>query len=167
MIILTLLLVNGTCEAGQSIEDLLPNDTDLSGWLREGESYIARDGQALMQYMNGAAPFYIERGNIEALFQDYRRGNDLLTLEIFLQKDLDSAKRLYGDVTLTGSKLLPYLGTEARWSEEFINTTVIEFWRDVFFVRLTSGRGSPDSTEAIMALARKVSENIRTIIQTK
>ena len=60
---------------------------------------LATDLESLTMLMNGAAPFYLEQGVVEVLFQDYINDDDVfLTLEIYRTQTEDQARSVYTNI---------------------------------------------------------------------
>ncbi len=148
--------------ADDSIIDAFPKDSEVTGWLPDGEAYIANDATSLMQYINGAAPFYLERGTIKAVFKDYARDDTFLSLEIYQQKDEKAAKKLYSDISLNGSKPLNHIGEKARFTDKLIGSTVLEMQKGHYFIRITIDGKTSELYDALMAFAKIVVGHLST-----
>ena len=146
---------------GAAILDLLPENDDISGWLRDGDPILATDMDSLAMLINGAAPFYLERGVVEALFQDYINHDDLfLTLEIYRMPTQEQARQLYADIEADKPEQLEQIGNEARLMSGVIDAYLLEFWQKTFFIRLTIDEKSAYSKEVIVNFANHVSGQI-------
>jgi hypothetical protein len=139
---------------------LVPVDNDISGWIHDDETYIATDEESLAGFINGAAPFYIEHGTVEVLFQDYAKEDVYLTLEIYRMKDEEKAKQLYAEIDSENPETLEKIGTEGRFVGGLIGAYLVEYWQKSFFIRLTITEKSTSSKEAILTFAKTVSEKI-------
>lgn len=139
---------------------IVPNDDDISGWIRDGESYIATDEQSLSEFIDGAAAFYIEHGAVEVVFQDYAKEDVYLTLEIYHMKDEEKAKQLYADIDSEDPEILEEIGTEGRFVGGLIGAYLVEYWQKSFFIRLTITEKSTISKEVILTFAKIISEKI-------
>jgi hypothetical protein len=145
------------------ILQIVPNDDDISDWIRDGESYIATDEQSLSEFINGAAPFYIEHGALEVIFQDYAKEDVYLTLEIYRMKDEEKAKQLYADIDSEDPEILEEIGTEGRFVGGLIGAYLVEYWQKSFFIRLTITEKSVTSKEVILTFAMLVSKKIQAL----
>ena len=138
----------------------IPRDEEVAGWIRDGETYVATDEASLAEFIDGAAPFYIERGVVEVVFQDYANEDVYLTVEIYRMKNAESAKQLYAEITSENPETLEEVGTEGRFVSGLVGAYLIEYWQKSLFIRLTITDKSPQSKEAILKFATSVSEKI-------
>ena len=150
--------------AGESsLLNCIPNNDEVPGWIRDGEAYIAINEGALFNFINGGAPFYLERGVVEAGFQDFIQNDLSLELEIYRTKNEESTKRLYDDIYVENPRLLKDMGTAGRFAASLVGVYMVEYWQQSFFVRLTISEKSAASKETILKFARVVSKKIHTI----
>ncbi len=156
-------LVHSTLAVDTELLKFVPSDEDIAGWIRDGETYIATDEESLAGFINGAAPFYIEHGAVEVVFQDYTKEDVYLTLEIYRMKDEEKAKQLYADIDSENPETLEKIGTEGRLASGLIGAYLIEYWQKSFFVRLTITEKSTTSKEAILTFAKTISEKIQAL----
>ncbi|GAK57927.1 hypothetical protein U27_04899 [Candidatus Vecturithrix granuli] len=141
--------------------DFLPEDEEISGWLRDGDPMLATDLDALTMLINGAAPFYLERGVVEVLFQDYVNDSDVfLTLEIYRTQSKEQARSVYTNIYAENPEAVENLGHEARLMSGLIGAYLLEFWQKTFFIRLTITEKSEYSREAVVNFANHVSNQI-------
>ncbi len=159
-ILVLIMFTHAVLAAESELLKLVPDDNDISGWLRDGETYIATDEESLAGFINGAAPFYIEHGAVEVVFQDYAKEGVYLTLEIYRMKDEEKAKQLYADISAENPETLEKIGTEGRFVGGLIGAYLVEYWQKSFFIRLTITEKSASSKGAILTFARTVSEKI-------
>jgi hypothetical protein len=117
----------------------------------------------LMARINGAAPFYIDHGTEEVVFQEYLKGEAYLSLEIFRLVSLEKAKQLFNDIDTLKPKPLQGIGSEGRFIEGLIGAYLVEFRQNSFFIRLTISQKTAESKKVILAFARKISNNIYTL----
>ena len=149
-----------TAESESELLKLVPADDEIAGWLLDGETYVATDEQSLSEFINGAAPFYIEHGAVEVVFQDYAKEDVYLTLEIYRMKDEKKAKQLYADIDSENPEKLEKAGKEGRFVGGLIGAFLVEYWQKSFFIRLTITEKSATSKETILTFAKTVSEKI-------
>ena len=138
----------------------IPQDEEVAGWIRDGETYVATDETSLAGFIDGAAPFYIERGAVEVVFQDYAHQDVYLTVEIYRMKNEESAKHLYTEITSEDPETLEDVGTEGRFVSGLVGAYLIEYWQKSLFIRLTITDKSPQSKEAMLKFATIISEKI-------
>ena len=146
--------------AGNDVQSLFPDNEEIEGWIRDGETYTATDEGSLSEFINGAAPFYIERGAQEVGFQDYSNGTVFLTVEIYRMGEQQQAEQLYADIHTDNPEPLDQIRGEGRFVGSYIGVYQIEFWQDVYFVRLNVSDKSEDSKKAVLAFTESVSEKI-------
>lgn len=140
---------------------LLPEDNAISGWIRDGEPMLATDLESLTMLINGAAPFYLEQGVVEVLFQDYINQDDIfLTLEIYRTQSEEQAQSLYTGIEAENPETLENLEHEARFMNELIGAYLLEFWQKTFFIRLTIAEKSEQSKRSIVDFAKHVSSQL-------
>lgn len=159
-IFILIMLTYSALAADSELLKIVPNDDDISGWMRDGETYIATDEQSLSEFINGAAPFYIEHGAVEVVFQDYAKEDVYLTLEIYRMEDEEKAQQLYAAIDSENPETLEKIGTEGRFVGGLIGAYLVEYWQKSFFIRLTITEKSTNSKEAILTFATTVSEKI-------
>lgn len=146
--------------ADGDVEQLFPESGAIPGWTRDGEVYVATDEASLAEFINGAAPFYIEHGAVEVGFQDYVKEDVFLTVEIYRMKDEEHARRLYADIHAEDPEPVADMQGEGRFVGGLIGVYLVEYWQRPYFIRLTVADKSAVSKEAIVRFAGMVSENI-------
>ena len=154
------LIISVPVALAEEMLNIVPQDDDISGWLRDGETAIATDLDSLTGLINGAAPFYLERGAVEVIFQDYAKDDVYLTLEIYRMDQQANAKRLYTEIEAEEPEELERIGTEGRLVSGLIGTYLVEYWQKTFFLRLTITEKSQQSKETILNFAKLVSEKM-------
>ncbi|HEX9920024.1 MAG TPA: hypothetical protein VGB21_00885, partial [Candidatus Methylomirabilis sp.] len=85
----------------ESLLSAIPKDGELTGWIRDGAPALCFDESSLSENINGAAPYYLERGAIAVLFQYFigpTAGQDV-RIEIYRMRDEAFARRLYAEIT--------------------------------------------------------------------
>ena len=161
---LLLALAASAASADSALLDSVPADDQIAGWLRDGETFRATSEAELTEWINGAAPFYIEHGVVEAVFQDYVNPEDVfLTLELYRLEDAAHAETLYADVSADQSEPVQDLGAESRFVGDLIGAYLIEFWQQTYFVRLTIVAKTPSAKDAILEFARVVSDALNAL----
>lgn len=119
------------------LPDLLPDDGDVEGWVREGDYKYPQTADSLYIVINGAAGLFLRHDFKGAVFQDYRdTASVILSLEIFDQTTEAQAGIVY-DSTGTGlEEPVEGLGDEARMAEHLFDFQ-IEFRRGEFYIKGT------------------------------
>jgi len=139
---------------------LLPVDGEIEGWVRDGDLYIATDEGSLSEFINGAAPFYIEHGALEAGFQDYINADVFLTVELYRMGEEAQAEQLLADIHADDPESLDNVHGKGRFVGSYIGVYLIEFRQDTYFVRLNVADKSEVSKKAILTFAATISEHI-------
>jgi hypothetical protein len=139
----------------QDVEDLLPADNEIPGWVKDGPPQTAETPDELFGLIDGAAPVYIENGFVECIFQDYM--GDIMgtptTLQarVFDQGNAENASSLY-DALGTGLETdWDGAGSEARINYLLPFNFTLEFWRNRFYVHLNINREA-DSLTALQTI---------------
>ncbi len=157
---LLLALVSNSTEASEKdMKALTPPDNEIAGWELD-ETYFASDAESLMARINGGGPFYIERGSKEVLFQEYTKGSQYVSLEVYRMADKTSAGKLYSDINAIKPESRKDLGDEGRFDGGLIGNYLVEFRHREFFVRLMISQKSTISKNAILAFAKAISGRI-------
>lgn len=139
----------------------VPNDDEISEWIHDGETAVATDEESLSGFIDGAAPFYIDHGAVEVVFQDYAKDDVYLTLEIYRMNTQEQAKGLYADIEAENPEALEDIGTAGRLVSGLIGAYLLEYWQKTFFIRLTITDKSQQSKEAILDFAKTVSQKMK------
>lgn len=157
-------IAHSALAADTELLKLIPHNDEIAGWMRDGETAIATDEESLSGLINGAAPFYIDHGAVEVIFQDYVQDDVFLTLEIYRMDLQEQAKQLYTDIQAEDPEALEEIGTEGRLVSGLIGAYLLEYWQKSFFIRLTITEKSQQSKEAILNLAKSVSKKIKKFV---
>jgi|GEM_PF-731704 len=151
---ISLFILFGTAYT-QNVEDLLPEDNEIPGWVKDGPPQTAETPDELFGLINGAAPVYIENGFVECIFQSYT-GDIMgqptsLQARVFDQGTADNAANLY-DALETGLETdWTGAGSEARINYLLPFNFTLEFWRNRFYVHLNINREA-DSLTALQTI---------------
>jgi hypothetical protein len=135
---------------------LIPRDGELDGWVRDGTSVLCYDEESLSEYIDGAAPYYLERGAVAVLFQYYLRpaSGEEAKIEIYRMRDRPSARLLFEEIE-KGKPASPGteiggLGEDYHLEQALLGIDLLEFHEGPFFVRIeVRGRGQRTQREAI------------------
>ncbi len=157
--LLLILASNSLAASEKEMMTLTPLDNEVTGWELE-ETYFAGDAESLMARINGGGPFYVDRGSKEVLFQEYYKGSQYVSLEVYRMADKASAKKLYADINAIRPEPLKDLGDEARFDGSLIGSYLVEFRNREFFVRLMISQKSTLSKKVIFKFAKAVSGKI-------
>ncbi|MBN1424635.1 hypothetical protein JXA88_08765 [Candidatus Fermentibacteria bacterium] len=152
--LLCIILLTGTAFAQQAA-DLLPEDNQIPGWVKDGEPQTAQTPEELYGLINGAATPYLENGFVECVFQNYTglvAGEPtFLEAQVFDQGTQENAHAVFV-LTATGLETAwDGAGDEARINYMLPFNFTLEFYRNRFFVRLNIGREA-DSLQALQVI---------------
>jgi len=78
----------------QNITKLLPDNNEIKGWVKSGNSRIF-EGERLYEYIDGAAETYHNYGFRQVITQDYKNGNNQIVVDIYEMKDVKNTFGIY------------------------------------------------------------------------
>jgi Family of unknown function (DUF6599) len=141
--------VAGTgCKKSKS--DPFPASGAVAGWQKTAETRVfpAKD---LWQYIDGDAEQYIAAGVVSTSTSDYKYQGQLeATLDVYTMKDAEGARKILETGLTKDAKSLP-LGDECvQYAQSVI------FRKGPSLVRIVAYESTPDTPQALMALARAV-----------
>lgn len=141
--------------SGQQVADLLPDDNEIPGWVKNGPPQTAQTDEELFGLINGAAPVYLNNGFVECIFQDYLGtidGQDVdLQARVFDQGTPENAEIVY-DLVAGGLETdWDGAGSGARINYLLPFNFTLEFWRNRFYVYLVINREA-DSLQALQTI---------------
>ncbi|MDH7499128.1 MAG: hypothetical protein QHH30_01920 [candidate division NC10 bacterium] len=145
---------------------LIPRDKEMEGWERDGPTALCHDEESLSEYIDGAAPYYLERGAVAVLFQYYQRpaSGGEIKVEIYQMREDDLARLLFQEMEKGKSpsqgRELRGLGEDRHLEQALQAVWILEFYQGPFFVRL-EGRGEGNETQkALLAFGSHLSHSI-------
>jgi hypothetical protein len=141
---------------------VLPKDNEIAGWKREEQPFLARGFEDLAKVMNGGAPFYIDRGVVESVFQDYVNKENTIRINIELHQTAVAAeaKRLYHDIYAESPSALHNLGKEGRRLPKLIGAYSVHFWKGPVYAALTISDKSLESQAALLSFAEAIARKL-------
>jgi len=150
-----------------SLISLIPQDRELEGWVRDGAPAVCHDEASLSEYIDGAAPYYLERGALAVLFQYYLQptSGGEAKIEIFRLRDGDSARLLFAEIQRgkppSQEREVKELGEGRHLDQALQGVYLLEFYEGPFFVRI-EGRGEGLSARrAVIQFGLRVCQSIR------
>lgn|SRR3990167_6083630 len=125
--------------------------------------YKIYDDRSLYDYIDGGAPFYIDKGFLKLINNEYLEGDDSFIVDIYMMKDDKSAASLFNAVKKKDAKPLR-IGKEGQ---EGINQ--VEFFQDKYFVRVAAFKTDTKTKDTIKKFAETTLSNItnRSVKQKK
>ncbi len=152
LVLLTVIL--GAAEAREvpaadPLLSLIPKDGEIEGVARDGKPVLCYDEESLSAYIDGAAPFYLERGTVAVLFQYYRgqTSDEELKVELYRMKDSSAARHLFEEIErgrpASDDPGLKGLGEGRHLEQALQGVYLLEFYAGPFFIRMEAQwRGS-------------------------
>jgi hypothetical protein len=140
----------------------LPQDNEIAGWKREEQPFLARGSEDLAKMMNGGAPFYIDRGVVESVFQDYVNKENTIRINIELHQTAIAAeaRRLYHDIYAESPSPLHNLGNEGRRLPKLIGAYSFQFWKGPVYAALTISDKSLESQAVLLSFAKAIARKL-------
>jgi hypothetical protein len=120
--------------------------------------YRIYDDQSLYGYLDGGAPFYLDRGFSKLIHEEYVAGKDSVIVDIYLMKDEKSTVDLFQALKRKESQVLR-LGKEGQEAGN-----QIEFYQNTYFVRITAFKMDQKTRNTIMRMAEVTSKNISAVL---
>jgi hypothetical protein len=150
-------------DSGKSIlVSALPKDNEIAGWKREEQPFLARGFEDLAKQVNGGAPFYIDRGVVESVFQDYVNKEKTIWINIVLHQTAMAAEatRLYHDIYAESPSPLHDLGNEGRGLPNLIGAYSLQFLKGSVYAELTISDKSPESQATLLSFAKAIARKL-------
>ena len=142
--------------------ELLPEDDEIEGWVKEGEPNRAYDLGSLSRLINGEAPFYLDRGMKTALFQEFNMSDEVwISVEIYLVEEPEGAEKIYKDRNISSPTMLEGMGEDVRLAENLIGAYLLEFSKSSYFVKLTTTNKSKVARDGVVSFAQSIYNKIR------
>jgi hypothetical protein len=178
LLIPLLLILIVTCTQEQETQtvdvvDLVPQDNEISGWVRDGNMDVAENETQLYDLINGEGVVYVDNGFVKSAFQNYQgevTGNLRdIRLRIFDMGDTLNARAVYHDSRIENGNETPWTetghaGTEARYDENLLFDYRLDFWENRFYVEIVIyDEKTPQGLNIAKLFAINVSEAIRAI----
>ena len=116
--------------------------------------YKIYDNRSLYDYIDGGAPFYIEKGFQKLINNEYLEGDDSFIIDIYMMKDEKSASTLFNAIKKKDAKQVK-IGKEGQEG-----TNQVEFFQDKYFVRVTAFKTDSKTKETVKKFAEATSSNI-------
>ena len=133
----------------QEEADLFPEE--LGEWTPISEAGLFR-GEELFLYINGGADIYLEYGFQEVALIDYKRGEDLISVEVYhLEED---AYSLYSFMQGEGAEAIS-IGDGGALAQYYL-----VFWSGRHYVAVTAQGEFEGCREALVDLGRAIAERL-------
>jgi len=128
-IIFILLITN--IAFSQSITKLLPDNNEIKGWVKSGDSRIF-EGESLYEYIDGAAETYHNYGFRKVITQDYKNGNNQIVVDIYEMKDV---KNTFGIYSIERDPKYNFINVG---NQGYIEGTALNFWKSNYYIKIIS-----------------------------
>jgi len=135
---------------------LLPQKTEIKGWkVTSGPQFF--EPKNLWEYINGQAEIYLDYGFELVATAEYTAldGLRLVTIEIY---QMQSPKHTFGMYAAERSPNDSFIkmGVQGYFSENVLN-----FWKGLYYIKLTSFQTSSETKEILMKLAVVINNKIK------
>lgn len=147
-----------------TIEDLLTQDNEITGWSYSGSGWTASSITELSEYINGMAETYNQYGFEEAAQQSYSGtlDNTSSTLQIIIYDmgSEENAKDMYDDPDLGLSSAIDWTdgaGTEAHYALYGGISEALTFYQGSYFVYQQIGYDSDETLSIMQQFALNIS----------
>ncbi|OGL42402.1 MAG: hypothetical protein A2042_02560 [Candidatus Schekmanbacteria bacterium GWA2_38_11] len=141
----------------EDLTKLLPDEMKSSGF-QTPSKYGIYDDRSLYDYLDGGAPFYIDRGFSKLINEEYSKGGDSVIVDIYMMKDEKSSADLFKVLRRKELKALK-LGKEGQEGEN-----QIEFFQNKYFVRITAFKTDQKTKDIIKKFgeitAKKIADSL-------
>lgn len=153
LLILFLFLLPIFSFAEENMVKLLPEQMKGTRFKTPYE-YKIYDDRSLYDYIDGGAPFYIEKGFVKLINNEYVEGDDSFIVDIYMMKDEKNASTLFNAVKKKDAKKVK-IGKEGQEG-----TNQVEFFQDKYFVRVTAFKTDSKTKDTVKKFAEAASSNI-------
>jgi len=138
------------------LRTLLPQKTEIKGWkVTSGPQFF--EPQNLWKYINGEAEMYLDYGFELVASAEYRTldGSGSMTIEIYQMQSPKHAFGIYAAERSPNDSFFK-MGVQGYFSENVLN-----FWKGLYYIKLTSFQTSPETKEILMKLAVAIDNKIK------
>ena len=137
----------------KSIELLLPSNTEISPWSKDGPANIYKENR-LFEYINGGAEIFFEYGFSQLITQEYIYDDELLVVDIY---EMNDAAAAFGIYSINRDYKLPALniggdGTQFEYH--------VAFWQNLYFVVIRGYKSDKAATMILSQFANNISKQI-------
>jgi hypothetical protein len=151
-----------------SIEDVLVQNNEITGWSYSGTGWVANNISELTTYINGAAEIYQRHSFVEAAQQSYRGNIDnserQLNLSVYNQTNQTEAQATYEDPDIGMSGAIEWTGgagNEAHFIRNSGLSQVLTFYRGKYFIYIEINYDTEESLNILKQFALNVDGKIQ------
>ena len=126
-----------------------PASNEVSGWQKTGETrtFAAQD---LWQYIDGDAEQYIQAGVVTTSTADYKHDQFEAVVDIHTMKDAGGARKILENSRSAEARTEKIGDDGLAWSQSIV------FCKGPHLIRIVAWQSTPDTQQALLALARAV-----------
>jgi len=138
------------------LETLLPKNTEIKGWkVTSGPQFF--EPQNLWKYINGQAEMYLDYGFELVATAEYTTldGFKSMAIEIY---QMQSPKHAFG---IYAAERSPHDSFIKVGVQGYLSENVLNFWKGLYYVKLTSFQTSSETKEILMKLAVVIDNKIK------
>ncbi|MBI3584523.1 MAG: hypothetical protein HY096_11345 [Nitrospinae bacterium] len=135
-----------------TIANLMPDMAKETQWKTEGEVRCYK-GEELFNYMDGGAELYHAYGFKRACVQDYKKGENLYTMEIY---EMENSLKAFGIYSLDRQGEHPSIKQDATYQDGSLN-----IWKDRYYIRIFILQKGTNIKEEIQSLGEKAVSQIK------
>ncbi|MBI5750121.1 MAG: hypothetical protein HZA00_13465 [Nitrospinae bacterium] len=135
-----------------TIANLMPDMAGEGQWKTEGEVRCYK-GEELFDYMDGGAELYHAYGFKRACVQDYKKGENLYTMEIY---EMENSPKAFGIYSLDRQGEHPSIKQDATYQDGSLN-----IWKDRYYIRIFISQKGSNIKEEIQSLGEKAVSQIK------
>lgn len=137
----------------ESMEKLLPADSQISPWTKSGKPDIYKK-QKLFNYIDGGADIYLEYGFNQVISQEYMYEEESIVVDIYEMNDPEAAFGIYS-IHRDAHKPPANVGDDGT---EF--DYQITFWQDRYYVILLGYSTDKETKNVLRNFAKNISARI-------
>lgn len=138
--------------SSDTIANLMPDMAGEGQWKTEGEVRCYK-GEELFDYMDGGAELYHAYGFKRACVQDYKKVENLYTMEIY---EMENSPKAFGIYSLDRQGEHPSIKQDATYQEGSLN-----IWKDRYYIRIFIPQKGSNIKEEIQSLGEKAVSQIK------
>ncbi|MBI4377475.1 MAG: hypothetical protein HY578_00090 [Nitrospinae bacterium] len=139
-------------DTSDTLAILMPDMAGEGQWKTEGEIRCYK-GEELFNYMNGGAELYHAYRFKRACAQDYKKGENLYTIEIY---EMENSPKAFGIYSLDKQGEHPSIKQDATYQEGSLN-----IWKDRYYIRIFIPQKGSNIKEEIQSLGEKLISQIK------
>ena len=148
--------------AAPELKSFLPQDGEVQGFQREGETSFGEGLTGLAAIIDGGAEVYVKLSAKAGVFQDYAvasEARERVTATVYQAED---AGKLYREIYPGRSQAVPGIGEGARSRLDLFGATELDFYQGNYYVELVITSARPTALEQLRQFAEVISRRMRT-----